>query len=317
VEREGALRPNVGGGGGAQAGRAMAVLSGFLILDKPAGPTSHDCVSLLRRCLGLRRIGHGGTLDPGATGVLPMAVGSATRLLPYLNGDKAYEGTITLGLRTSTDDLSGAVLQQRPVPRLNAADLEQALTRFRGAVRQRPPAISAVRVQGERLYRKAARGEVVTAPERQVTVHSLELRDWNPPRLTVQVRCSAGAYIRSIARDLGEALGCGGALASLRRTEALGFGLEQAVTIPQLQAHPDPATLVQNPIQPLLALYPRHQLGPEEHSRWGCGQALPVPVTLPVGQVVTVLNPTGALAGMAVIRLSGEMQPKLVLAPMG
>lgn len=308
---------NVGGGGGDQTGSATAGLSGFLILDKPAGCTSHDCVSRLRRCLGLRRIGHGGTLDPGATGVLPMAVGGATRLLPYLNGDKAYEGIITLGLCTSTDDLSGAVLQQRPVPSLNRAHLEQVLARFRGVVRQRPPAVSAVRVQGERLYRKAGRGEAVTAPERQVTVHSLELRDWNPPRLTVQVRCSAGAYIRSIARDLGEALGCGGALASLRRTEALGFGLEQAVTIPQLQAHPAPATLVLDPGPPLLALYPRRQLSPEEYSGWRCGQALPVPVTLPVGQVVTVLNPTGALAGMAVIRLSGAMQPKLVLDPMG
>ena len=293
----------------------MAALSGFLVLDKPAGCTSHDCVSLLRRCLGLRRIGHGGTLDPGVTGVLPMAVGSATRLLPYLNGDKAYEGTITLGLCTSTDDLSGAVLQRRPVPALRAVDLEQALARFRGAVRQRPPAVSAVRVQGERLYEKARRGERVTAPERQVVVHALELRHWSPPRLAIQVRCSAGTYIRSIARDLGEALGCGGALASLRRTEALGFGLEQAVTLPQLQAHPAPTTLVQDPKQSLLALHPHHQLGPEEYNRWRCGQALPLSTALPVGCVVVVLNPTGALAGMAILRAPGQLQPKLVLDP--
>ena len=293
----------------------MAALSGFLVLDKPAGCTSHDCVSLVRRCLGLRRIGHGGTLDPGVTGVLPMAVGSATRLLPYLNGDKAYGGTITLGLHTSTDDLSGAVLQRRPVPALGAVELEQALARFRGVIRQRPPAVSAVQVQGERLYHKARRGETVAAPERQVTVHALELRRWSPPQLTIQVRCSAGTYIRSIARDLGEALGCGGALASLRRTEALGFGLEQAVTIPQLQAHPAPATLVQDPRPSLLALYPHHQLGPEEYSRWRCGQALPISTALPAGHVVAVLNPTGALAGMAVIRSAGQLQPKLVLDP--
>ncbi|CZB11402.1 tRNA pseudouridine(55) synthase TruB [Candidatus Synechococcus spongiarum] len=293
----------------------MAALSGFLVLDKPAGCTSHDCVSLVRRCLGLQRIGHGGTLDPGVTGVLPMAVGSATRLLPYLNGDKAYGGTITLGLRTSTDDLSGAVLQRRPVPALGAVELEQALACFRGVICQRPPAVSAVRVQGERLYHKARRGETVAAPERQVTVHALELRRWRPPHLTVQVRCSAGTYIRSIARDLGEALGCGGALASLRRTEALGFGLEQAVTMPQLQAHPAPAILVQDPRQALLVLYPHHQLSPEEHSRWCCGQALPAPTTLIAGQAVTVLNPTGALAGMAVIRSPGQLQPKLVLDP--
>ena len=293
----------------------MASLSGFLILDKPAGCTSHDCVALLRRCLGLRRIGHGGTLDPDVTGVLPMAVGSATRLLPYLNGDKAYGGTIVLGLRTSTDDLSGAVLQRQPVPALNAADLEQALARFRGAIRQRPPAISAVRVKGERLYAKARRGEVVVAPERQVMIHTLALCGWNPPQLTIQVRCSAGAYIRSIARDLGEVLGCGGALASLRRTEALGFGLEQAITISQLQAHPVPTTLVQDPKQPLLHLYPHHQLSSTEHSRWCCGQVLPIFTALPVGQVVVVLNPTGTLAGMATVRSSGQLQPKLVLEP--
>lgn len=293
----------------------MAGLSGFFVLDKPAGCTSHDCVSLLRRCLGLRRIGHGGTLDPEVTGVLPMAVGSATRLLPYLNGDKAYEGTITLGLCTSTDDLSGAVLQRRPVPPLTTVDLEQVLSGFRGAIRQRPPAVSAVRVHGERLYNKARRGETVAPPERQVMVHALELRRWSPPQLTIQVRCSAGTYIRSMARDLGEALGCGGAMASLRRTEALGFGLEQAVTMARLQAHPAPAILVQDPKQPLLALYPQHQLGPEEHNRWRCGQMLPISTALPVGQVVVALNPAGSLAGMAIIRSSGQLQPRLVLDP--
>lgn len=293
----------------------MASLSGFLILDKPAGRTSHDCVSLLRRCLGLRRIGHGGTLDPGATGVLPMAVGSATRLLPYLNGDKAYAATITLGLCTSTDDLSGTVLQRQPVPDLNTVGMEQVLTRFRGAIRQRPPAVSAIRVNGERLYKKARRGEAVAAPERQVMIHALELRCWNPPQLTIQVCCSAGTYIRSIARDLGEVLGCGGTLASLRRTKALGFGLEQAITIPRLQAHPDPMALVRDPKQPLSAIYPHHQLSPEEHCRWRCGQVLPMPTDLPVGQVVVAINPTGALAGMAIIRSAGQLQPKLVVEP--
>ena len=297
----------------------MAGPSGFLIVDKPAGCTSHDCVAMARRCLGLRRVGHGGTLDPGVTGVLPLAVGSATRLLPYLDGDKAYGGTITLGLRTSTDDLSGAVLQRCPVPELGEADLERALARFRGAIRQRPPAVSAVRVKGERLYAKARRGEAVAAPERRVTVQVLELRHWQPPQLAIQVRCSAGTYIRSIARDLGDALGCGGALASLRRTEALGFGLEQAVTIPQLQAHPAPATLLLDPLQPLAALYPQRHLTPAEHSRWRCGQALPMPMApaLPAGQVVVALNPTGAMAGMGVVRSSGHLQPKLVLDPRG
>jgi len=293
----------------------MSSLSGFLILDKPVGCTSHDCVSWVRRCLGLRPVGHGGTLDPDATGLLPMAVGKATRLLPYLSGDKTYEGTITLGLQTSTDDISGDVLQRRSVPHLRAGDLEQALAGFSGTIHQRPPAVSAIRVNGQRLYSKARRGEVVVAPERQVVIHSLELLHWESPQLTIRVRCGAGTYIRSIARDLGEALGCGGTMASLRRTEAMGFGLHQAVTLSQLQMHQSPATLVQDAKQPLLTRYPQYQLSPAEYHPWRCGQSLAIPTAFSVGQVVVVLNPDGVLAGMATIKSPAQLQPKLVLEP--
>ncbi len=198
---------------------------GFLVLDKPAGLTSHGCVARVRRAYGLRRVGHGGTLDPAVTGVLPLALGPATRLLPYLVGDKHYEGTIQLGLCTDTDDLSGTVLERHPLPPLPHDALERALAPFRGSILQVPPQVSAVHVQGERAYARARRGEALSLPPRAVTITQLELRRWEPAtgRLQLEVQCSAGTYIRSLARDLGTALGCGGALAELRRTGALGF----------------------------------------------------------------------------------------------
>ena len=184
-------------------------LCGFLVLDKPAGLTSHACVSQVRRAFGLKRVGHGGTLDPAVTGVLPIALGPATRLLPYLSGEKAYRGVIQLGLTTSSDDLEGEPLQQRSVPALSLEQLEQELAAFRGCINQRPPQVSAVHVNGERAYARARRGEQLELPPRAVTIHALELLGWDAGsgRVELSVRCSAGTYIRSLARDLGERLG--------------------------------------------------------------------------------------------------------------
>jgi tRNA pseudouridine55 synthase len=164
-------------------------------------------------------VGHGGTLDPAVTGVLPLALGPATRLLPYLNGTKRYEGVIQLGVSTSTDDLEGTVLSTAPVPTLTTPVLDALLEPFRGEILQRPPQVSAVHVQGERAYARARRGETLELEARPVTVETLELLHWDPDqqRLHLAVTCSAGTYIRSLARDLGEHLGCGGSLASLRR----------------------------------------------------------------------------------------------------
>ena len=213
-----------------------ALTCGFLVLDKPAGLSSHSCVAQVRRAYGLKRVGHGGTLDPAVTGVLPIALGPATRLLPYLSGDKTYRGVIQLGITTNTDDLEGEVLQSQPLPALNKAQLETALEGFRGTIQQRPPAVSAVHVNGQRAYKLARAGEAVELPARPVTIHRLSLESWNPAQgqLELEVACSAGTYIRSLARDLGELLGCGGALARLRRTQALGFQLAQSVGLEQL-----------------------------------------------------------------------------------
>lgn len=296
---------------------------GFLVLDKPAGLTSHACVSRVRRAYGLRRVGHGGTLDPAVTGVLPIAVGSATRLLPYLSGDKTYRGTLQLGLTTSSDDLQGEVLERRPVPELDAAALNRVLDGFRGAIEQVPPQVSAVHVDGERAYRRARRGETLELAARPVLIQRLELLGWNPAdgRMELEVACSAGTYIRALARDLGASLGCGGVLASLRRTAALGFSLEQAVPLEALEQRPPPALL-----EPLAALgpLPRQQLSPAQLDGWRCGRRLAAATPaaaaageLSEGQAVVVVTPDGNLAGMARVTADGQLQPKLVLEAAG
>jgi tRNA pseudouridine55 synthase len=289
---------------------------GFLVIDKPAGFTSHACVSRVRRAYGLRRVGHGGTLDPAVTGVLPIALGPATRLLPYLNGDKAYRGSVQLGVTTSSDDLEGEVGQRRPVPALERADLERALAAFRGAILQRPPQVSAVHVAGERAYVRARRGESLELAARPVTISVLELLDWDPAsgRLELAVTCSAGTYIRSLARDLGTALGCGGALAQLRRTAALGFSLEAAVAMECLEGRPRPPLL-----DPLAALnhLPRHQLSVPELAGWRCGRALDATAGYPADQAVAVLRPDGSLAGIARSDAGGRLHPRLVVDAAG
>ncbi|MEB3332651.1 MAG: tRNA pseudouridine(55) synthase TruB [Synechococcaceae cyanobacterium] len=286
------------------------------MLDKPAGLTSHDCVARVRRIFGMRRVGHGGTLDPAVTGVLPLALGPATRLLPYLKGDKAYEGAIQLGLQTDSDDLQGHTLAQRPVPELDPAQLEVALSAFRGPIEQRPPAVSAVHVQGERAYRRVQRGESLQLPSRPVTLHSLKLRRWDPRTsvLELELHCSAGTYVRALARDLGERLGCGGALAWLRRTAALGFTLAQAITLEELEALERPPLL-----DPLAALghVGRHALAPDDLISWRCGRSLADPLARPAGELVAVLDPLGSWAGIARADGAGRLQPRLVLDAAG
>lgn len=266
----------------------------------------------MRRAYGLKRVGHGGTLDPAVSGVLPIALGAATRLLPYLPGLKAYEGTVQLGLRTSSDDLQGQVVQMAPVPELTVERLETLLGPFRGTNLQCPPQVSAVHVNGERAYALARRGEVVRLEPRSITIHELSLLNWNPElgQIHLRVRCSAGTYIRSLARDLGERLGCGAALAQLRRTEALGFTLAQAVPLDNLDHDPRPPLL-----DPLLALphLVRRQLTAAEELDWSCGRRLSAAASHPEDEAVAVLNQAGRLAGIARAVAGDQLQPRLVL----
>jgi tRNA pseudouridine55 synthase len=285
---------------------------GFLVLNKPAGLSSHGCVSRVRRVYGLKRVGHGGTLDPAVTGVLPIALGPATRLLPYLEGAKTYRGLVQLGLTTSSDDLEGEVLTRQELPRgLERAQLDQVLEGFRGTIEQIPPQVSAVHVDGQRAYQRVRRGEMLTLTPRRVQIDRLELLSWDPQggQLGLEVRCSAGTYIRALARDLGAALGCGAALASLQRTEALGFRLDQAVPFDALDPDAPPALL--DP-RAALAHLRQQQLNAQQLEDWRCGRQLEAQEAWAAGQSIVISSPEGAWAGMAMADGNGNLQPKLV-----
>ena len=201
-------------------------------MDKPAGLTSHDAVQRVRRALRTRQVGHTGTLDPFATGLLVVLVGRATRLARFVESEaKTYLATARLGVRTDTDDLTGAVMEERPVGGLDAGAVRDALAAFAGTRRQRPPSYSAKHIGGERSYRLARRGAAVAPPEITVTVHRIELVAWEPPAVTFRATVSAGTYLRAIGRDLGEHLGVGAHLSALRREAVGSLRVEDAVPL--------------------------------------------------------------------------------------
>ena len=216
---------------GATPGVIQDGRSGILPVDKGAGPTSFQVVAHLRRVLRAPKIGHGGTLDPAATGLLPILIGEATKLTPYLvDLDKEYLATVRLGVTTDTQDLSGTALETRPVPAIGADDIEHACSTFVGTIRQVPPMYSALHHQGRRLYELAREGVEVERQPREVTVHSIALESLDLPDFTIRLRCGKGFYVRTLAADLGAALGPGGALATLRRTRVGPYRVEDAVT---------------------------------------------------------------------------------------
>ncbi len=210
--------------------------SGIVIIDKPGGWTSMDVCAKLRGILKERRIGHGGTLDPLATGVLPVFVGSATKAVEFAEkGDKEYLAGLRLGVETNTQDITGQVLSTRPVT-AGQAELEGALPAFTGPIMQVPPMYSAIKRNGQKLYELARAGKEVHRDPRPVTIHALELLGRTEEGdYLLRVRCSKGTYVRTLCHDIGAALGCGGCMSSLRRTMAAGFTLEQAVTLERVQ----------------------------------------------------------------------------------
>ena len=210
--------------------------NGILIIDKPSDWTSMDVCAKLRGILKERRIGHGGTLDPMATGVLPVFVGQATRAVEFAeNGEKEYVAGLRLGLTTDTQDITGQVLETRPVS-MDRGELEAILPRFTGPLEQIPPMYSAVKIGGQKLYELARKGREVERKPRPITIFSLEvLEQTSPTDYVLRVRCSKGTYVRTLCHDIGQALGCGGCMSSLRRTMAAGFTLDQAVTLDQAQ----------------------------------------------------------------------------------
>lgn len=251
---------------------------GLLLIDKPAGWTSHDVVAKLRRLTGERRIGHAGTLDPGATGVLVLCLGRATRLLDYLRGaDKLYESEFVLGVSTETDDADGRVTHIGDPSSLTAEQVRAALAEFVGTIEQIPPAISAVHLAGQRAYLAARAGQQVALAPRRVVVHSITVHTIDLPRVTVVIHCGSGVYIRAIARDLGERLGVGGHVARLRRLAVDGFRIEEAATLEQVAAAVAAGRFGELLLPPLRALagWPVARLDREEATRIRHGQSIP------------------------------------------
>lgn len=252
---------------------------GFLNLNKPSGLTSHDCVARVRRGLRMKRVGHGGTLDPQATGVLPMAVGKATRLLSFLPAGKAYQARIRFGVQTTTDDLAGQIIETRRASHLNLEVIVAQLERFVGEIEQVPPAYSAIQRGGKRLYELARAGETVEVPKRIVSVSQIEVLGWYPgefPELEVKIACGPGTYIRAIARDLGAVLNTGGTLAALTRTLSGGFQLADSLTLEALETQLQQQAL--ELIPPAIALQHLDQivLPAAQAKRWCQGQSIPV-----------------------------------------
>ena len=275
-------------------------MDGFINLNKPATWTSHDCVARVRRLLNTRKVGHSGTLDPLATGVLPIAVGRATRLLQYLSASKSYRAVIRFGVTTTTDDLEGEVLTHRSVTHLQLSDIEAVLPQFVGTLSQTPPMYSAIQVQGKRLYDLARQGKTVDVPTRQITVHQLTLVDWcsdkqpkQQPELTLDVDCGPGTYIRSLARDLGEALGTGATLAQLTRTHSNGFGLSDSMTLEALAQAIAADTFMLYPAGKTVVHLAAIALSPPLAHRWCMGQRLALTepgVTGPKNQPLRIIN---------------------------
>lgn len=231
-------------------------MEGILVIDKAAGMTSHDVVGRVRRIFSERRVGHGGTLDPMATGVLPLFVGRATRAVEFAAGaDKEYVATMRVGLTTDTQDLTGTVLSQTPA-HVTQAQVEALLPRFTGTLQQVPPMYSAIKQGGKKLYELARQGITVERKPRQIEIYSLTLLSAQEEvgEFTLKVFCSKGTYVRTLVHDLGEALGCGAALSALRRTRAGWFTLEESVTLEELQAEGRDFPLL--PVDSLFAQYP-------------------------------------------------------------
>jgi tRNA pseudouridine55 synthase len=220
------------------------LVDGVLTLDKPAGWTSHDVVAKVRSVIRGAKIGHAGTLDPSATGVLPILIGQATRIAEYLVGwDKEYRAVLRLGAVTDTQDATGVVLEQKPVPPLSFEQVRNVARRFEGTIAQVPPMYSAVKVGGVPLYRSARAGKHIAREPRMITIHELELLEVVGGDIHLRVRCSKGTYIRTLCADLGEMLGCGGHLLSLRRTRVGPLAVEQALTIEDVRRRWEAGTL--------------------------------------------------------------------------
>ena len=255
-------------------------MNGIVIIDKPMGWTSQDVVSKLRGVLKTRRIGHGGTLDPMATGVLPVFVGRGTRGVEFFeHAEKTYEATLRLGVTTDTEDTSGAVLEEKKV-HISKAEILEILPRFRGKIQQIPPMYSALKVNGQKLYDLARKGKEVERQPREIEIFKLECLEFKGNEVKLLVHCSKGTYIRTLCKDIGEALGCGGCMAALRRVTAGEYTIEEAIPLQTLVDCADPEQYLR-PVDSMFRGYPAVTLTANQEKRCRNGNAFSL--TLPEG----------------------------------
>ena len=293
-------------------------ISGALVVDKPVGMTSHDVVQAIRNGTGLRRAGHTGTLDPRASGVLVILVGPAVRLSEYVSAsDKRYQAIIRLGGSTDTFDAEGLVTPTKDPVNVTEAQFEEALQTFVGEIEQTPPPYSAVKVQGRKAYEMAREGEEVELAPRKITVHHLEVLEWAPPEVVIDVHCSSGTYVRSLANDLGVMLGCGAYLVGLRRTKSGRFSLRDSVPLRKLQEAFTAGNWYQYLIPAAEALgdWPAVELNPDEVEGVRHGHRVKV-VGEPTETKVRGVSTQGELVALMELSItedgSREWQPKKV-----
>lgn len=293
-------------------------MDGFLNLNKPQNFTSHDCVAKLRKIFKTKKIGHGGTLDPLATGVLPIAIGKATRLLQFLPTEKAYQAKIKFGMVTTTDDLEGDIISKTSPVDLTLEKIIPYLQDFIGEIEQYPPAYSAIKKNGKKLYELARKGEIIEIPKRWVKINKIDALSWENeefPELVLNINCGSGTYIRSIARDLGEKLGTGATLAFLNRTLSCGMMLENSCDFEEIIQEKETNNFslinLDYPLQNLPGIYLRE----DESKRWNQGQKIALEDELSE-EFYRTYNHLSEFIGISELRiddLKTVLKPKVVM----
>ncbi len=287
-------------------------ISGVLLLNKPKGISSNRALQRVRAMLNASKAGHTGNLDPMATGLLPLCFGEATKFSSYLlDADKAYIATARLGQVSDTGDAEGNIIQERPVPELNEAQIKEAMARFLGDIEQVPPMYSALKQNGQPLYKLAREGKTVERKARSVTIFDLELIEWNTPDLTFSVRCSKGTYVRTLAEDIGETLGCGAHLVMLHRTHTGGFTGDEMLEFDRLQAERDLEQSLDGYLlatDVLVAHFPKKDLSAEETARILRGQDIACDQVY--SDKVRLYDDQGRFIGLAESAEAGRLQPK-------
>jgi len=304
----------------------METKDGFLVINKEKGCTSHDCVKQIRNLLNTKKVGHTGTLDPEVTGILPIAIGSATRFIQYLPQGKTYIGQIKLGIRTSTDDIHGKIINQKDWPKISDEKLDQYLNKFRGIIKQVPPKVSSVHVNGERAYKKSFKNENFELEPRKVIIDELLLMKWDQINgiIEIKIKCSAGTYIRSIARDLGEILNSEGCLLQLKRISACGFDEQNSIKISDIEKEKKAGNLKNFIIPTISALnhISTFVLSKEEQINfWQTGRAIKVDInyfhesnSFDFKKPIKVIDKKQSLLGIGFLNKDqSNINPKLVL----